>query len=86
MRIITQGVRMSTHNSNNSQISSKNIIDTATANGSFHTLGKVLEAADLTGVLKGSGSYTFFAPTDAAFEKLPEVPWKIGSNQRIKRS
>lgn len=63
---------MSTHDSNTSQASSKNIVDTAAANGSFHTLGKALEAADLTGVLKGSGPYTFFAPTDAAFKKLPE--------------
>lgn len=63
---------MSHHDSNTSHVSSKNIVDTAAANGSFHTLGKALEAADLTGVLKGSGPYTFFAPTDAAFEKLPK--------------
>ncbi|RDS86207.1 fasciclin domain-containing protein [Dyella psychrodurans] len=63
---------MSTHDSSTSQVSSKNIIDTAAANGSFHTLSKALEAADLTAVLKGSGPYTFFAPTDAAFEKLPK--------------
>lgn len=63
---------MSTHDSNTSHVSSKNIVDTAAANGSFHTLGKAIEAADLTSVLKGSGPYTFFAPTDAAFEKLPK--------------
>lgn len=63
---------MSTHDSSTSHVSSKNIVDTAAANGSFHTLGKALEAADLSRVLKGSGPYTFFAPTDAAFEKLPK--------------
>ena len=63
---------MSHHDSNISHISSKNLVDTAAANGSFHTLGKALEAAELTGVLSGSGPYTFFAPTDAAFEKLPK--------------
>lgn len=63
---------MSTHDSNTSQASTKNIIDTAAASDSFHTLGKALEAAGLTGVLKGSGPYTFFAPTDEAFKKLPE--------------
>lgn len=63
---------MSTHDSSTSQVSSKNIIDTAAANGSFHTLSKALEATDLTNVLKSSGPYTFFAPTDAAFEKLPK--------------
>jgi uncharacterized surface protein with fasciclin (FAS1) repeats len=72
VRIITQGELMSANNSNISQVSSKNIVDTAAANGSFHTLGKALEAADLTSVLKGAGPYTFFAPTDAAFEKLPK--------------
>jgi uncharacterized surface protein with fasciclin (FAS1) repeats len=63
---------MSTHDSSTSRISTKNLVDTAAANGSFHTLGKVLEAAELTNVLKGTGPYTVFAPTDAAFEKLPK--------------
>lgn len=63
---------MSINDSSTSHVSSKNIVDTAAANGSFHTLGKALEAADLSRVLKGSGPYTFFAPTDAAFEKLPK--------------
>lgn len=64
---------MSNNNDSNvSRVGSKNIVDTAAANGSFHTLGKALEAADLTNVLKGTGPYTVFAPTDAAFEKLPK--------------
>ena len=63
---------MSTHDSNVSRFAGKNIVETAAANGSFHTLGKALEAADLTNVLKGTGPYTVFAPTDAAFEKLPK--------------
>jgi uncharacterized surface protein with fasciclin (FAS1) repeats len=61
-----------TNDSNVSRVDSKNIVDTAAANGSFHTLGKALEAADLTNVLKGTGPYTVFAPTDEAFEKLPK--------------
>ena len=63
---------MSTNDSNVSRVSSKNLVETAAANGSFHTLGKALEAAELTNVLKGTGPYTVFAPTDAAFEKLPK--------------
>jgi uncharacterized surface protein with fasciclin (FAS1) repeats len=62
---------MSNHDSHTSRTSTKNIVDTAAANGSFHTLGKALEAAEMTHVLKGDGPYTVFAPTDAAFEKLP---------------
>lgn len=53
-------------------VGSKNLIDTASANGSFNTLGKALEAAELTNVLEGTGPYTVFAPTDEAFEKLPK--------------
>ncbi|WP_201312550.1 fasciclin domain-containing protein [Dyella sp. EPa41] len=63
---------MSNNDSNVSRVSGKNLVDTAAADGSFHTLGKALEAANLTSVLKGPGPYTVFAPTDEAFEKLPK--------------
>ena len=49
----------------------KDIVDTAVAAGSFTTLAKALTAADLVGTLKGAGPFTVFAPTDAAFAKLP---------------
>ena len=50
---------------------SKDIVDTAVAAGTFKTLAKALEAADLVTTLKGKGPFTVFAPTDAAFAKLP---------------
>jgi uncharacterized surface protein with fasciclin (FAS1) repeats len=50
---------------------SKDIVDTAVAAGSFKTLAKALQAADLVGTLKGPGPFTVFAPTDEAFAKLP---------------
>jgi uncharacterized surface protein with fasciclin (FAS1) repeats len=50
----------------------KDIVDTAVAAGQFKTLAAALEAADLIGTLKGDGPFTVFAPTDAAFAKLPE--------------
>lgn len=49
----------------------KNLIDTAAANGSFKTLGKAIERAGLSDTLRGEGPFTMFAPTDAAFDKLP---------------
>jgi uncharacterized surface protein with fasciclin (FAS1) repeats len=49
----------------------KDIVDTAVAAGSFNTLAKALQAADLVDTLKGDGPFTVFAPTDAAFAKLP---------------
>ncbi len=48
------------------------IVDTAVSAGSFNTLAAALKAADLVDVLKGEGPFTVFAPTDQAFEKLPE--------------
>jgi uncharacterized surface protein with fasciclin (FAS1) repeats len=50
----------------------KDIVDTAVQAGSFNTLAKALQAADLVSTLKGNGPYTVFAPTDEAFAKLPE--------------
>ena len=50
----------------------KNIVDTAVAAGSFKTLAAALEAAGLIDALAGEGPFTVFAPTDAAFAKLPE--------------
>jgi uncharacterized surface protein with fasciclin (FAS1) repeats len=50
----------------------RDIIDTAVAAKSFKTLAAALKAADLIGALKAEGPFTVFAPTDAAFAKLPE--------------
>jgi len=49
----------------------KDIVDTAVAAGSFKTLAAALQAAGLVDTLKGNGPFTVFAPTDAAFAKLP---------------
>lgn len=48
-----------------------NIIDVAVGAGSFNTLAAALTAAGLVDTLKGAGPFTVFAPTDAAFAKLP---------------
>ena len=47
------------------------IVGTAVGAGQFTTLAKALQAADLVTTLKGAGPFTVFAPTDAAFAKLP---------------
>ena len=57
---------------NNSNVTAKtNLVDTVAAQGSFNIFSKALIAAGLTDTLKGAGPYTVFAPTDAAFRKLP---------------
>ncbi|MDQ3137689.1 MAG: fasciclin domain-containing protein [Gemmatimonadota bacterium] len=49
----------------------KDIIETAITTGSFNTLTAALTAAGLVETLKGVGPFTVFAPSDAAFAKLP---------------
>ncbi|MBX3596779.1 MAG: fasciclin domain-containing protein [Rhizobiaceae bacterium] len=49
----------------------KDIVETAVEAGNFKVLATALQAADLVSTLKGEGPFTVFAPTDAAFEKLP---------------
>jgi uncharacterized surface protein with fasciclin (FAS1) repeats len=51
----------------------KDIVDTAVAAGNFKTLAAALQAADLVATLKGPGPFTVFAPTDAAFAKIPKA-------------
>jgi uncharacterized surface protein with fasciclin (FAS1) repeats len=48
------------------------IVQTATAAGQFTTLTKLLKSAGLAGALSKPGPYTVFAPTDAAFAKVPK--------------
>jgi uncharacterized surface protein with fasciclin (FAS1) repeats len=49
----------------------QDIVDTAVAAGQFKTLAAALDAAGLVNTLKSPGPFTVFAPTDAAFSKLP---------------
>ena len=49
----------------------KDIVVNAAAAGNFATLTNALKAAGLVATYKGDGPFTFFAPTDEAFGKLP---------------
>jgi uncharacterized surface protein with fasciclin (FAS1) repeats len=53
------------------QAAERDIVDTAVGAGQFQTLAAALKAAGLVETLKGTGPFTVFAPTDAAFAKLP---------------
>ncbi len=47
------------------------VVDVAVANGNFKTLVTAIKAAGLADTLSSKGPFTVFAPTDAAFAKLP---------------
>jgi uncharacterized surface protein with fasciclin (FAS1) repeats len=51
----------------------KNIVQTAVAAGQFKTLVSLVKQAGLAGALSGKGPLTVFAPTDAAFAKVPKA-------------
>jgi uncharacterized surface protein with fasciclin (FAS1) repeats len=55
------------------QAQGKTIVETAVAAGQFTTLAKALGVAGLVETLNGKGPFTVFAPTDAAFAKLPKA-------------
>jgi uncharacterized surface protein with fasciclin (FAS1) repeats len=56
-----------------SAANAKDIVDTAVSAGNFKTLATALQAAGLVDTLKGKGPFTVFAPTDAAFAKIPKA-------------
>jgi len=51
---------------------SKNIVENAVNSKDHTTLVAAVKAADLVETLQGAGPFTVFAPTNAAFEKLPK--------------
>ena len=65
----------------------KTIVQTAVAAGSFKTLTSLLKKAGLVGTLQGKGPFTVFAPTDAAFAKVPKATLAaLGKNKAMLRS
>jgi len=63
---------MNNNQANKNTAATKNLLDTAAANGTFKIFGKAVEKAAMGDTLRGPGPFTVFAPTDAAFDKLPE--------------
>jgi uncharacterized surface protein with fasciclin (FAS1) repeats len=56
-----------------STANAKDIVETAVSAGDFNTLATALKAAGLVEILKGADQFTVFAPTDAAFGKIPKA-------------
>lgn len=65
---------------------SKNIVETAAGSKEFSTLVSLVKKAGLVGTLSGSTQYTVFAPTNAAFAKVPKATLKeLGENKAMLR-
>jgi uncharacterized surface protein with fasciclin (FAS1) repeats len=56
-----------------SKMGERNLVQTAIMAGQFKTLASLLQKAGLAGTLEGKGPFTVFAPTDAAFAKVPKA-------------
>ena len=66
---------------------SRNIVQTAIAAGQFKTLTTLLKQAGLAKTLQGKGRYTVFAPTDAAFARVPRATLtKLAKDKAMLRS
>ena len=66
----------------------KSIVDTTEADGRFTILITALKAAKLDETLRGNGTFTVFAPTDDAFEKLPKgtiATWLMNPQGQLKQ-
>jgi uncharacterized surface protein with fasciclin (FAS1) repeats len=62
----------------------KNLVQTAIAAGQFKTLASLLQKAGLAGTLEGKGPFTVFAPTDAAFAKVPRATLTSLAKNKVK--
>lgn len=59
------------NNSNVPATKQTNLVDTVAAQGTLSTFSKAIAAAGLANILNSEGPFTIFAPSNAAFEKLP---------------
>ena len=59
------------NNSNATPSQQANLVATVATQGTLNTFSKAIAAAGLANILESDGPFTVFAPTDAAFEKLP---------------
>lgn len=72
LAVLTISVLMFASTDYMGRMGKKSIVETAVSAGTFNTLVTAVKAADLVEVLSGPGPFTVFAPTDDAFDRLPE--------------
>lgn len=67
----TDSTAMSQPESMEAEAPTQTIVDVASSDEQFSTLVTAIKTAGLVDTLSGEGPFTVFAPTNAAFEKLP---------------
>jgi uncharacterized surface protein with fasciclin (FAS1) repeats len=70
--LVSGSIAQAGPNSQSSAPANANIVQTAASAGQFTTLVSLVKKARLASTLSGKGPYTVFAPTDAAFAKVPK--------------
>ncbi len=71
MSASTEAAMDSTAMDSTAVVDAPNIVGVASGNADFSTLVSAVQAAGLVETLSGDGPFTVFAPTNAAFDKLP---------------
>lgn len=71
--VVASGVMLALGVPSVSRAQAQDIVETASAKGSFTILTRALTEAGLVETLKGPGPFTLLAPDDAAFNKLPKA-------------
>ena len=69
-----------------STTTNKNVVEPPLRTGLFKVFGKPLRQAGMADTLKGAGPFTLFAPTDAAFHKLPAASSTLGRCPRTRKN
>lgn len=69
---LSAGAWAGSHSDHSAEGGAMDVVGVAVDAGQFKTLAQALEAADLVETLQGEGPFTVFAPTDAAFAKIPK--------------
>jgi uncharacterized surface protein with fasciclin (FAS1) repeats len=70
--VLAASAQAAHHEGGHEEMAQPNIVEVAAGNPDFSTLVAAVKAAGLVDVLAGTGPFTVFAPTNAAFAKLPE--------------
>jgi len=64
---------MADRTANSDMAPTENLVEIAQGNSDFSILVEAVQAAGLVETLSGSGPYTIFAPTNAAFDSIPQA-------------